>query len=123
MVMIWFYFSFSFVITLFLGYMESRAATREETRDDARSYSLAAIAAFVIQAVLSIMLFSGTILFPVSALFLAVVILCHHAVIHRNSTFEGETCSCAPFQLKDISNHETWVVASLVAAIVSFSNF
>jgi hypothetical protein len=45
--------------------------------------------------------------------------VCHHTIIHWRSRFEGETCSCGPFQCKDISNHETWVVASAVAALVS----
>ena len=79
-----------------------------------------ALAAICIQAFVLILVFNGTCYFPISAVFLALTILCHHAMIHRNSSFEGETCSCAPFQLKDVCNHETWVVASLVAALISW---
>lgn len=115
-------FVVTFCLALLLGYAESRAAERDPTGEEAVPYSRAAIAVFIIQALLSLALFAGSILFPVSAFLLAFVILCHHTVIHRNSKFEGETCSCAPFQLKDISNHETWVVACIVAGAVSFSN-
>jgi hypothetical protein len=55
----------------------------------------------------------------VAAVILAISLLCHHAVIHRNSRFDDERCSCAPFQLKDICNHETWVVACVVASVIS----
>lgn len=108
-------------LMLCLGYAEKRAAERDETHEEARPYSLAAVAVFVIQALLSIVLFGGSVLFPLAAVYLAFIILVHHAIIHYNSKFEGETCSCAPFQLKDVCNHETWVVASLVAAVVSFA--
>ena len=82
-------------------------------------YGLVAVSLIGIQASVSVIVLRGTSAFPPAALFVAFTLLCHHAIIHWNSRFEGETCSCAPFQCKDVSNHETWIVASLVAAMVS----
>ena len=75
-----------------------------------------------LQAVISVAALGGSEWFPAAALWLAITLLAHHTVIHWNSRFEDETCSCAPFQCKDVSNHETWVVASLVAGTVSLAN-
>ena len=72
-----------------------------------------------IQAAVSVLSLHATSAFPAAAVFVAFTLLCHHTIIHRHSRFEGERCSCAPFQCKDVSNHETWVVAALVAAAVS----
>jgi hypothetical protein len=83
------------------------------------NYGIVAIATVCIQAFASIALFGGTAVFPLAALFVAFTLLCHHAIIHRRSRFEGEICSCAPFQAKDICNHETWVVAAITAAAIS----
>ena len=71
------------------------------------------------QAFVAVATLGGTDLFPLAALFVAFTLLCHHAIIHRRSRFDGEVCSCAPFQAKDICNHETWIVASIVASIIS----
>jgi hypothetical protein len=67
-----------------------------------------AVSAICLQAFVSAALLSGSAWFQASV-FLA-----------WRSRFGGETCSCAPFQLKDVSNHETWVVAALIAALVSW---
>jgi hypothetical protein len=82
-------------------------------------YSTVAVSIIGIQALVTTITLWGTGWFPLGALFVAFTLLCHHTVIHRFSRFEGESCSCAPFQCKDVSNHETWVVAALVAALVS----
>lgn len=82
-------------------------------------WGLLAVSLIAIQALVSVLTLHGTASFPPAAVFVALTLLCHHSVIHRRSRFEGEVCSCAPFQCKDVSNHETWVVASLVAAAVS----
>ncbi len=112
------YFGLSFIFIIGLGYLQS---AQHETHISG-VYSIMAIITICVQASVSIILLRGTELFPVASLFLAFTLLCHHAVIHRDSHFEGETCSCAPFQCKDVSNHETWVVAAIVAGIISFMN-
>ena len=121
------YFGLSFLLTLLLGYLQTPESpllsqgNHHET-GNAGMYSMLAVTAVIVQAFVSIMVGMMTPFFPIAAAFLAFTLLCHHAVIHRHSRFEGETCSCAPFQCKDVSNHETWVVASLVAGLVSFLN-
>jgi len=57
----------------------------------------------------------------------AVILAIHHFVIHRdpsnpkNEHAQRESCACVCFfQLSDISNHETWIVASLVFALSWF---
>ncbi len=86
---------------------------------DNKTYGLLAVSLIGIQALVSVIALHSTASFPPAAVFVALTLLCHHSVIHRRSRFEGEQCSCAPFQCKDVSNHETWVVAALVAAVVS----
>ncbi len=116
------YFGLNFVLILGLGYLQTVTIIPSAQHQARISgvYSIMAIIAICVQAIVSIILLKGTEFFPVAALFLAFTLLCHHAVIHRDSHFDGEMCSCAPFQCKDVSNHETWVVASLVAGVVSF---
>lgn len=114
------YFVLTFLATLLLGYLQTPSSLPTgQTDSRAEVYSTLAVTAVSVQAFVSIMFLRGTAWFPVAAVLLAFTLLCHHAIIHRNSRFEGETCSCAPFQCKDISNHETWVVAALVAGAVS----
>ena len=115
------YFAFTYLLTLFLGYLQTPAGlpTTQAETTNSEVYSILAVAAVCIQAFVSIVALGGTALFPPAALFVAFTLLCHHAIIHRRSRFEGETCSCAPFQGKDVCNHETWVVAASVAAIIS----
>ncbi len=85
-----------------------------------KSYGAVAVLLIGIQALVSVVALGGTAAFPPAAAFVALTLLCHHTLIHWHSRFEGEACSCAPFQCKDVSNHETWVVVSLVAAAVSW---
>jgi hypothetical protein len=115
------YFAFTYLLTLFLGYLQTPAglpSTQAETTNS-EVYSILAVAAVCVQAFVSIVALGATTWFPPAAIFVAFTLLCHHAIIHRRSRFEGESCSCAPFQGKDVCNHETWVVASLVAALIS----
>ena len=113
------YFGSTFLITLYLGYLQTSLPCGTEPFERlVNMESLLAVSAVCVQAFVSIVLLNGTVWFPAAAIFLAFTLLCHHAVIHRNSRFEGEACACTPFQCKDVSNHETWVVAALVAAFV-----
>jgi hypothetical protein len=115
------YLGLTYVLTLVLGFLQTPAPVLlpPETDGRAQAYSAAAITLVCVQALVSALVCGGTVWFPVAAVWLAFTLLCHHAVIHRNSRFEGETCSCAPFQCKDVSNHETWVVAALVLGLGS----
>ena len=115
------YFIFTYLLTLLLGYLQTPVGLPSTQSENTNSevYSILAVAAVCVQAFVSMAVFSGTDVFPLAALFVAFNLLCHHTIIHRRSRFEGEVCSCAPFQGKDVCNHETWVVAALVASIIS----
>ena len=117
------YFAATFVLTLLLGILQTPPPlpTNDpvETCVDPKTYGLVAVTLIGIQAAVSVLTLYSTSAFPVAAVFVAFTLLCHHTIIHRYSRFEGEDCSCAPFQCKDISNHETWVIAALVAAAIS----
>jgi hypothetical protein len=114
----------SFLVIITLGYLQTRRTLEslESQPSDSACYGTAALVLLVVQAVVSVALYAGSGIFPIVALAMAFTLICHHAVIHRNSNFEEESCSCICFQCKDVSNHETWAVASLVAAIVSASH-
>jgi hypothetical protein len=47
---------------------------------------------------------------------LGLCIWVHHILIHRHDTFENEI-TLFTFQINDISNHETWIVACFVSGI------
>ena len=128
------YFACSFLFIMALGLLqepiqmgEAAAPLPVHAKTEASSgeenpkafWGLLAVSLIAVQALVSVLTLHGTASFPPAAVFVALTLLCHHSVIHRRSRFEGEACSCAPFQCKDVSNHETWVVASLVAAVVS----
>ena len=117
---LWAYFAITFLLTLTLGVVQiTRPTTDLAPPQSANACGYVAVSLIGIQAIVSVATLHGTSAFPLAALFVAFTLLCHHSIIHQRSSFEGETCSCAPFQCKDVSNHETWVVASLVAAAVS----
>jgi len=108
------YFLLSFTAILLLG-------MNQRTNDDI--YSRLGIILLITQGVIVIGSLATNPLFPAGASWLAFTLIIHHSLIHRNSTFEGETCSCAPFQCKDILNHETWIMGCLIACVVSFFRF
>lgn len=98
------------IVVLFLGYVQAREFDR---------YSIAAISIIILMAILSVVVLGGTQYFALAALYIALVLLLHHTVIHRTSDFTEEKCGCAVFQCKDVKNHETWVVAATTAGLVS----
>ena len=100
------------IVVLFLGYMQSSG--------ELDRYSVAAVSIIVLLAVVSALVLGGTGYFPLAAVYVALLLLLHHTVIHRATNFGEERCACAMFQCKDVKNHETWVVASATAAVVSF---
>ena len=115
-----------------LAYLQTKEETKIPTNEEEinntdnnnkqplLTFGSIAICAVCFQALVSLIVFTGSGYFPWTALFVSFTLLCHHAIIHRNSNFEGERCSCTPFQVKDICNHETWVVSSAVAALISW---
>ena len=118
-----------YILVLVLGFLQTpplsltpKNLSAEEAADQAHNakvYGITAVSVIAVQAIVAVSTLAGTSAFPIAAVFVAFTLLSHHTIIHWRSRFEGETCSCAPFQLKDISNHETWVVAALVAATIS----
>lgn len=119
------YLALTYLFTLFLGYKQVPSSLPTEmaahSEDHMGMYSTWAVSAIGIQALITVIALWGTGWFPLGALFVAFTLLSHHTIIHRYSRFEDESCSCAPFQCKDVSNHETWVVAALVAGLVSWA--
>lgn len=101
------------IVVFFLGY------NQKEKLD---SYSIAAVSLIALLAGATVTFLGGSPYFPAAALSTALILLVHHAIVHRATDFGEEKCSCAPFQCKDVSNHETWVVASVTAALISFFN-
>ena len=101
------------IVVFFLGYKQT---------DKLDSYSVAAVALIILLAGATITFLGGTPYFPVAAMCIAVILVIHHTIVHRTTDFSEEKCSCAPFQCKDVSNHETWVVASVTAALISLFN-
>lgn len=92
-------------------------------------YARYAVICMVVQAILIIFLYSKFIPFGALCLSHAVILITHHIIIHSNipiglriqSTERGvEETTFLTLQLKDISNHETWIVALLTASIVFF---
>lgn len=53
------------------------------------------------------------------ALLNALLLWVHHVLKHWRDDMSDET-TCATLQLKDISNHETWIVASLTVAVTVY---
>jgi hypothetical protein len=98
------------ILVLFLG------TKQEENLDKACIAAMVLVGVF---AAMSVIMLHGTPFFPLGAFSTAVLLLLHHTIIHYKSEFPGERCSCAPFQCKDVGNHETWIVASVTAGVVS----
>lgn len=115
------FFILTFLLTLTFGFLQTSTELPDSQAETGytTNYSALGVLTVCFQAIVSISIYAGTPLFPVAAVIVALTLLCHHAIIHRHSRFEGEVYSCAFFQVKDVSNHETWVVASLVAALIS----
>ena len=108
----------TFAITMALGVAQTSREPPEEG-ENRSEYSTTAVIVVCVQALVTLVMLGGTGWFWLGALWLGFTLVCHHTIIHWRSRFEGEACSCAPFQCKDIANHETWVVAACACAIVS----
>lgn len=102
------------LLSLCLGYKQTPLDEPER-----KEYAMAALILFIAQALVTLFSLAWTGYFVFGAGWLAFTLLCHHAMIHRNSRFDGEPCSSSWFQLSDIRNHETWIVAAITAGWVS----
>lgn len=124
------YFALNFIVVLLLGFYQQQTRlqalpcdTEEEKARDQHDklLGISAVILILVQAIVTLIALQSTSLFPFGASLVGFVLLCHHAVIHAYSDFsEDPGCSCSAFQCKDIANHETWVVAAIVAAGVSW---
>lgn len=108
------WFALTFLLIIWLGFAQTPADGEERPE-----YGTAAVVVFVGQAAMTLFLLAWTGLFAIGAAWLAFCLLCHHAVIHRNTRFDGQPCSCSWFQCSDVGNHETWVVATVTAGLIS----
>jgi len=52
------------------------------------------------------------------AICLAIALILHHIYVHQNYEFPDRA-----FQISDVSNHETWIVASLAFAAGMTANY
>ena len=85
-----------------------------------------AILLLTILALTSIVLLRGTNLFPASAFALAALLLAHRSIVtfppdlDAGAAEAGQGLSpCLAGAARDAGNHSTWVVAALVAGLVS----
>lgn len=98
------------ILVLFLGTKQG------ENLDKACIAAMTLVGLF---AAITVIFLHGTPYFSLGAFATAILLLLHHAIVHRNSEFTNEKCSCTPFQCKDVGNHETWIVASITAGLIS----
>jgi hypothetical protein len=98
------------ILVLFLG-------TKQDKNLD--KACIAAMSLVGLFAVITVIFLHGTPYFSLGAFATAILLLLHHAIVHRTSEFADEKCSCAPFQCKDVGNHETWIVAAITAGLIS----
>jgi hypothetical protein len=102
------------ILILFLGYKQNKFLD---------AYCISAVVLIILLAAVFVFFVGRTDMFPLAALYIAFLLLMHHGVVHRVDDFSEEKCGCALFQCKDVSNHETWVVAAATAGVVSFFGF
>jgi membrane protease YdiL (CAAX protease family) len=78
-------------------------------------YAQCGVIALVSMAIWIVVFLQFQVHFSLCALGLGLLIWIHHYIVHFDSDF-SEECTFLTFQFKDISNHETWIVACFVAA-------
>ena len=99
-----------FVIILACGFKQ---------RDPSDRYARLAVGTMIAQGLFAIISCAYTPLtLPGLAFSLALTIWAHHYIIHNvNQEPDLSEPTCISLQLHDISNHETWIVASITAAL------
>ena len=106
------------IIILALGYvmMLLTGVLQKEKRD---RYAIAFLVLAIAQALYIAAYLSFEIRFDVLSYTLGVCIWMHHYLIHKDDDFSQEY-TLFTFQLNDISNHETWIVACITAGVTWF---
>lgn len=99
------------VLVMFLGSKQQRNYDR---------YGVAAIALFALLALTGALLLHGTVFFSAAAFALALLLCVHHVISNFNNGPEfAERCTLFQSTAKEPSWQETWIVASIVAGVVS----
>lgn len=101
-------FLIAIVLVMMCGYCQ------EKTFD---KYAITTVILMIIQGLFVIFVLSFEYRFDILSLTLGLELWVHHAMIHRSTDF-GDQITFLTFQLKDCSNHETWIVACFTAALV-----
>ena len=94
------------------------ATKQRKSRD---SFGISAIFLICMLAVASVILLHGTNMFPASAFAIAALILTHRSIVHFPADLvleEDHRVGCVTIA-HDASNHSTWIVAALIAGVVS----
>jgi membrane protein YdbS with pleckstrin-like domain len=102
---------FALVIVTLVGYKQNEENDR---------WALMANIMFVVAATVVFLVVHDGFWFALNAFALAGVLAVHHGIIHRASDFSQEVTCCCRLQFKDICNHETWIVACVVAGSTAF---
>lgn len=100
-------FAIVYMIVFVFGYFEEK---------EGDNWSIMAIVLLIGQGLYIIFYLSFYGYFHLWAISLALAIWIHHMIIHRNTEFKDEI-TLFTFQINDIKNHETWIVACIVAAL------
>lgn len=103
----------SFLLIILFGFLQKTPGDR---------YAIITLVLFLVTASYIVFYLAYDYRFDVLAFFFGCVIALHHMCIHRESDFTGQI-TCCTLQLHDISNHETWIVACVTAAIVWFYSY
>ena len=97
------------VLVMFIGSRQQRAKDK---------YGIMALVLFTVLAITGTVLLQGTVFFPATAFAMALLVGVHHIIVNFNSEEAPERCSL--FQGKqEGSYHEMWIVACVVAGVVS----
>lgn len=101
-------FGIMFMLILICGIYQEKSGDK---------YAITAAVLMIADALFIVCVLAFDYQFDILAVTLGINIWIHHAIIHRASDFSDQI-TFLTLQLKDISNHETWIVACLTAAAV-----
>ncbi len=81
-------------------------------------FSVASIALMCVSGVCALMVYGRTEYFPAAALGLATILLIHGMVLHFPLN-DDQSSSCHAFRFRCVCHHETWVLVTAVAGLIS----
>ena len=96
------------ILVMFLGSKQQKSLDK---------YSIASVLLFILLAAVGIALLHGTIFFAAHAFATALLLCVHHMISNFHAEDSLERCSL--FKGKTVLQHETWIVAAVVAGAVS----